>query len=133
MIINAALVGAGGFAGSVVRYGLSLLSQHLQFSWPFGTLSSNVLGCLVIGMVAALSDRSGALSPEIRLALATGFCGGFTTMSSMIYETAAMLRVQEFGGAALYACGTMVLSMGAFFAGGVLVHLFFKIGGGAWN
>lgn len=126
VVIGSFLVGAGGFAGSVARYGMTLLSQRLQFAWPFGTLSSNVLGCLVIGCVMTLSERGGVLSPEARLALATGFCGGFTTMSSMMYEVAAMLRAQEYFSATMYGCGTLLLSMGAFFAGIMLTRVIWK-------
>lgn len=133
IFIGSFLVGAGGFAGSVARYGLSLVSQRFQLAWPFGTFSSNVLGCLIIGVVMALSERGGMLTPEARLALATGFCGGFTTMSSMIYEVAAMLRAQEYFSAAMYGCGTLLLSMGAFFAGTMLVRLLYKFGGGVWS
>lgn len=127
------LVGLGGFAGSVARYGLSVTSQRYSIEWPIGTLAANVLGCLAIGIIAGLSARGETVSPEIRLALATGFCGGFTTMSSMIYETAEMLRASEYLYAMLYAAGTFLLSMTAFFAGIMAVRILIKIGGGLWN
>lgn len=127
------LVGLGGFAGSVARYGLSVTSQRYSIEWPIGTLAANVLGCLAIGIIAGLSARGETVSPEIRLALATGFCGGFTTMSSMIYETAEMLRASEYLYAMLYAAGTFLLSMTAFVAGIMAVRILIKIGGGVWN
>ena len=70
-----ALVGLGGFAGSVARYGLSVTSQRWSVAWPLGTLAANVLGCLVIGIVTGLSARGETVSPAALLALATGFCG----------------------------------------------------------
>lgn len=79
-------VGFGGFVGSVARYGLSVTSQRCSMDWPIGTLAANMLGCLGIGLITGLSARGETVSPEIRLALGTGFCGRFTTMSSMIYE-----------------------------------------------
>ena len=127
------LVGLGGFAGSVVRYGLSVASQRYSFGWPIGTLAANVLGCLAIGILTGLSARGETLSPEMRLALATGFCGGFTTMSSMIYETAEMLRASEYLHAAMYAAGTFLFSMAAFTAGVMAVRILAKIGSGLWN
>ena len=127
------LVGLGGFVGSVARYGLSVTSQRFSIEWPLGTLAANVLGCLAIGVVTGLSSRGETLSPEIRLALATGFCGGFTTMSSMIYETAEMLRASEYLHASLYAAGTFLLSMTAFVAGVTFVRILVKIGGGLWS
>lgn len=127
------LVGLGGFAGSVARYGLSVASQRYSMEWPIGTLAANVLGCLAIGVMAGLSARGDAVSPEIRLALATGFCGGFTTMSSMIYETAEMIRATEYFHAIFYAAGTFLLSMTAFAVGVMAVRVLVKTGGGLWS
>lgn len=127
------LVGVGGFAGSIARYGLSITSQRFLIDWPIGTLAANVLGCLAIGIVTSLSSRGETLSPELRLALATGFCGGFTTMSSMIYETAEMIRASEYLHASLYAAGTFLFSLAAFVAGVIAVRTLINIGGGLWS
>jgi len=122
------LVGCGGFCGSITRYGLSLYGQKFSIEWPIGTMASNVLGCLLIGVITALASRGESLSPELRLALATGFCGGFTTMSSFIYESSEMVRVSEYFHAALYFCGTLLLSFGAFVAGVAMIR-FLRSGG----
>jgi len=127
------LVGFGGFAGSLARYSLSVTSQRLSIDWPIGTLAANVLGCLVIGIVTELSARGETISPEVRLAVATGFCGGFTTMSSMIYETAAMLRAGEYLHATVYAAGSFLLSMVAFLVGVMAVRIVFKMGDASWS
>lgn len=127
------LVGFGGFAGSLARYGLSVASQRFSFEWPVGTLAANVLGCLIIGIITGLSDRTEAISPAARLALATGFCGAFTTMSSMIYETSGMLRAGEYMHAGLYAAGSFFLSMAAFALGVIAVRVAVRLGGGLWN
>ncbi len=127
------LVGVGGFAGSVARYGLSVVAQRLSITWPAGTLAANVAGCLVIGIVTGISVRGEGLSPGTRLVLATGFCGGFTTMSSMVYETASMIRGSEYLHALLYAAGTFFLSMAAFAAGVVGLRILTRIGGGLWT
>jgi len=121
----ALLVGLGGAVGSVGRYGMSLLMQRLVLTWPAGTLTVNILGCFVIGIITTVAERGG-VPPEVRLTLATGFCGGFTTMSSMMYETAGMLRSGGYGSAAVYIGGTLVLSMAAFVAGSVLIRLLVK-------
>jgi CrcB protein len=131
--ISAFLVGIGGFAGSVTRYGLSAASQRLSFEWPFGTMAANVAGCFVIGIIVGLAARGGTVSPEARLLLATGFCGGLTTMSSMVYETAEMIRASEYLHAAVYATGSYAASMAAFFAGLVAVRLLIRSGGGLWS
>ncbi|MBN2302637.1 MAG: fluoride efflux transporter CrcB [Lentisphaerae bacterium] len=127
------LVGLGGFAGSVARYGLSITSQRFAIEWPIGTLAANVIGSLAIGIITGLSARGATVSPEIRLLLATGFCGGFTTMSSMIYEAAEMIRASEYLHATLYTVGTFLLSMTAFIAGVMAVRTIVKIGGVLWS
>ena len=101
------VVGVGGFVGSVMRYALSLLGQRFSVSFPHGTLWSNLLGCLVIGVVTALAAKTEALSPTLRLLLATGLCGGFTTMSTFTYETFKFVQASEY----LYASGYFVLTL----------------------
>ena len=100
-------VGAGGFAGSVLRYALSLLGQRLSIAFPHGTLWSNLLGCLVIGALTALAAKTETLSPAMRLLLATGFCGGFTTMSTFTYEMFKFVQATEY----LYASGYFLLTI----------------------
>jgi CrcB protein len=126
----AVLVGLGGFAGTLARYGLGMASQHLSVGWPLGTLVSNVLGCFVIGIVTGLSARNGTISPEVRLVLATGFCGGFTTLSALMDETAAMLRASEYGHATLYIAGSLVVSMSACILGLMAARALTQSGGG---
>ncbi len=130
-LIMSCWVGLGGFAGSVARYGLSLASQRAGVTRPLGTLGANVLGCLAIGLVAGLSERG--LPPAARLALATGFCGGFTTMSSLIHEAAAMARGGASGRRRDTLAGTLALSAAGFAAGLVMVRAPARLGGGAWN
>jgi CrcB protein len=131
--VIAVLVGLGGFAGTLARYGLSLASQRFSFEWPLGTLASNVLGCLLIGSITGWSARIETVSPEVRLVLATGFCGGFTTLSSLIYETGEMLRASEHWHATLYVAGSLVLSMSAFVLGLMAVRMLIKSEGGLWS
>jgi fluoride exporter len=102
------LVGAGGFVGSVMRFGLSLLTQRFAISFPHGTLWANLLGCFFIGIVTALAASTEVLSPSMRLLLATGVCGGFTTMSSFIYEIAQFARDSEYAIGALYLMVTLL-------------------------
>lgn len=86
-------------------------------------MAANLLGCFLIGVIAAAGERTEALSPGARLFLATGFCGGFTTMSSMMYESAQMLRSGEYLHGGLYVGVTLAGSMLAFFAGAALVRV----------
>jgi fluoride exporter len=80
-----------------------------------------------------LSARVETITPEVRLVLATGFCGGFTTLSSLIYETGEMLRASEHWQATLYVAGSFVASMIAFVLGLVAVRMLIKPGSGLWS
>nr|WP_243900364.1 CrcB family protein [Hymenobacter defluvii] len=88
-----------------------------------GTLLVNVLGCLLIGLFYAAAERGTIGSPELRLLLTTGFCGGFTTFSTFSYETIALLTDGEYFFGALYVAGSMLLGLAATFAGVALVRL----------
>ena len=115
------LVGLGSLVGGVSRYGLSVATRDFApFSLPWGTLFSNMLGCLLIGVIAGLSARSELLSSEARLLLATGFCGGFTTMSAFVYEIGRYIQDKEFFFASGYFAVTLAGAGLAFLAGLVL-------------
>ena len=114
-------VGLGSMLGGLSRYGLSLATQSVAaFSLPWGTLAANLAGCLVIGLIAGIGDRSELLSPEMRLLLATGFCGGFTTMSSFVYELGQFVQDQEYFFASAYFVATLA-GAGLAFALGLLL------------
>jgi CrcB protein len=115
------LVGLGSMLGGVSRYVMTLLTQNVSaFSLPYGTLVSNLAGCLVIGLVAGFSGRSELLSTEMRLLLATGFCGGFTTMSSFVYELGQFVQDKEYFFASTYFVATLA-GAGLAFALGLLI------------
>lgn len=114
-------VGVGGFIGAIMRYLISLATAGWSLGIPYGTLISNGLGCFVIGIVAALTSDTEVLSPNARLFLATGICGGFTTMSSFVYELAQYVRSDQMLMAAAYLGLTLAGSILMFYAGTVLV------------
>jgi len=112
------LVGLGSMLGGVSRYGLTLVTQNISaFSLPFGTLLSNLAGCLVIGVLAGVTGKTGILSTEMRLLVATGFCGGFTTLSSFIYELGQFIQDKEYFFASAYFVATLVGAALAFALG----------------
>ena len=119
--LSLVLVGVGSMLGGVSRYGMTLLTQNVSaFSLPYGTLISNLAGCLVIGLIAGFSGRSELLSTELRLLLATGFCGGFTTMSSFVYELGQFVQDKEYFFASTYFVATLA-GAGLAFALGLLI------------
>ena len=125
---SALLVGVGGFVGSVARYGLGVAAQALSLQWPWGTLAANVLGSLLIGVVAGLLGRGVTVSIEARLLIATGFCGGFTTLSSLMYEAAGFAREGQPLTAVGYVALTLALAALAFALGLAVVGALVRSG-----
>ena len=113
------LVGIGGFVGSVARYALggSVLQLAGPSRFPAGTFTVNLLGCLVMGLLAGAVARYEVFGPGTRLLLFTGVLGGFTTFSAFGLEATQLIRRGEFGVAALYAGSSMVLAIAAVWLG----------------
>ena len=116
-------VGVGGFLGAVFRYLTTLATQGVSITFPYGTLISNLFGCFVIGIVATLAMGSTLLSTEARLFLATGVCGGYTTLSSLIYELAQFIDDGELMHASVYLAATFIGAVIAFYLGTLLTTL----------
>ena len=110
------LVAVGGALGSVLRYWAGGLAQQVAGGaaggFPIGTLLVNVVGCIVIGALAQLGERS-PLAPETRALLMTGVLGGFTTFSAFANETVLAWRA----GATAVAAANVVLSVALCIAG----------------
>lgn len=96
-ILHASIMVAGGGAvGSLMRYWINLAAYRtFPPTFPLGTLIVNVLGCFLIGLVFALSEKSNLISPSLRLFLVVGICGGFTTFSTFSMESINLLRARE--------------------------------------
>ena len=118
------LVALGGVVGCIARYWLGGAVQQLgDHNFPTGTLAVNILGSLVIGLVMTLSIERGIVGEDLRILLTTGFCGGFTTMSTFSYETLALLRNGERLLALGNVGGTLVACIGAAWTGSVLARV----------
>lgn len=97
-LINAALIGTGGFLGAMFRYGLSQFVQKTAMfpAFPYGTLAVNMLGCLLIGVAVGFVDSRQLVAPEFRLFVIIGVLGGFTTYSTFAYQTLVLLRDADY-------------------------------------
>jgi fluoride exporter len=115
---NILWVGAGGGIGSILRYLCQKwFAEKVQHPFPWGTFIVNISGCLLIGILYTLSERSTLLSPQTRLLLITGLCGGFTTFSAFAFENMSLLRSGDMFYFFLYAIGTVILGIAAVFGG----------------
>jgi CrcB protein len=96
------MVGLGSFIGGTGRYLISkTLQQNIVGSFPYGTLTVNVVGCFLIGVVYGWSARN-TIDPTWQLFLATGILGGFTTFSAFSLDTINMMKAGNPYGAILY-------------------------------
>ena len=119
----AMLVALGGALGSVARFKLGefVLLSYPSWKFPLGTFMVNLLGCLTIGALASLAERSGVLSDDARLFLFTGILGGFTTFSAFGLETFNLLRRGEILVASCYVGLSTVVGILAVYVGFVFV------------
>jgi CrcB protein len=86
------LIALGGLIGTLSRYALSTwVDERAQSSIPYGTVVVNLAGCFVAGFLFPLLEQA-TVSPELRLAVFTGFLGGFTTFSAYALQTVALAR-----------------------------------------
>lgn len=114
---QALLVFLGGGLGSVFRYWIGLRLNNFESAIPYGTLLANVLGSLLIGVIFGYSAKSGIISENHTLLLATGFCGGFTTFSTFAYENHLFIKSGDYFGMLPYLSISFILGIAAVFLG----------------
>jgi CrcB protein len=116
---NLLVVFTGGGAGSIVRYLLGKWVTGLSGTcgFPYGTFVVNILACLVLGIVVAMADEKNILSPNMRLLLAVGFCGGFSTFSTFSGESLMLFQKGETMTALAYIFASVLVCLLSTFAG----------------
>lgn len=132
MWMNMLIVAIGGAIGSTGRYLLGPLTAkwwaHLQWpfnEWPLGTFIANVSGGLIMGIVMGMvlgPWKGGPDTERLRLFLATGILGGYTTFSSFSLEVFQMLERRAYALAGLYAGLSFVLSVTAVAIGFLIIR-----------
>lgn len=119
------LIGTGGLIGSIARYlAATYFTKVFPSAFPYGTFVVNIVGCLIIGIIFGLSERFSWLTPEWRMFLATGFCGGFTTFSSFAYENIKLIQEGNYLIFATYSIASFALGLLAVFIGLTLIKIF---------
>ena len=120
-------VAFGGALGAVARFALNLFLQR-DAGFPWGTLTANLLGCLVMGSIVQFAastswfDNAGIVPDQYRLLFAVGFCGSFTTLSSLVLELNTMMQKNEIFFSFSYLVGTLVGGFVCFYLGSLLVR-----------
>ena len=114
-MVRLLLICLGGAVGTAARYGLSTWCREaLGAGFPYGTLTVNVIGSFLLGMIMYLGLNTALISADTRLVLGTGVMGGFTTYSSFNYETVQLVGDRAYALGALYVLATL---SGCFVAG----------------
>jgi fluoride exporter len=117
------LVAIGGGLGAALRHLANMGALRLFGpNFPWGTMGVNVLGSLAMGVFIELLVRRAGSSNELRLFVATGLLGGFTTFSAFSLDFAVLFERGALGQAIFYALGTVILSILALFLGLWLVR-----------
>ena len=118
-------VGVGGGLGALARYDIAGLVQPAgaQFNW--GIFIVNITGGLMMGLIVEVSALKLNLSPELRSFLMVGILGGYTTFSTFSLDSALLLQKGQYGLAAAYMIGSVVLSIAALFAGLWIARVFY--------
>ena len=119
------LIALFGAVGTLARYGLQGVIQTRSGSaFPHGTLVVNLTGCFFLGLIGQFTLNHMVISPDWRVAIAVGFFGGYTTFSSVGWETAKMMEDGEWLRASAYITASVVAGLFLSMAGIRLANKF---------
>jgi len=120
---EALFIGLAGAFGSLGRWGISELSrQLLGADFPWGTLIVNLIGSVLLGMLLEGGLRSDGIPEHIRVPIAVGFFGAFTTFSTFSVDTLRLLEASRYGAAVANIGLSVGLGVGGALAGVMLVR-----------
>jgi fluoride exporter len=122
-----AAVFAGGVVGTLARVGFTQLFASGEASWPWAVFAINVSGAFLLGYLVTRLQERVLLSTYRRQLIGTGFCGAFTTFSTIQLELLDMWNAHRYGLAAGYlgagvVCGYVAVHVSTAFSRGVLVR-----------
>ncbi len=118
-------ISLGAVAGALSRYYITMwFANRFGTAFPYGTFFINVTGCLAMGFFITLAfERVPAVGPEVRLMVATGFLGAYTTFSTYGLETNVLWRDRSYSSAILYWAGSAVIGVIAVQLGAILARI----------
>ena len=114
-MISILAVGIGGFVGAVCRYLIGLIPINETFVFPIKTFVINVIGCILIGIIATATSKNSCWNSYVVLFLKVGVCGGFTTFSTFALETTDLLKNGHSLEAFLYILLSVLVGVGVIF------------------
>ncbi|MBF0451105.1 MAG: fluoride efflux transporter CrcB [Candidatus Magnetomorum sp.] len=119
------IVGLGGFIGATLRFVISTQVQQLNkgLFFPWGTISVNLLGCLIMGILIQLNDIQHFFSPEMKSFVFIGILGALTTYSTFSNDALNLILDQRYGASLLYIFGHLTVGLFAVFMGRWFIRL----------
>lgn len=106
-IRNPVAVSLGAIAGALSRYYLNLWFVRFGVAFPYGTFFINMTGCFLMGLVFSLATETViTITPEVRLLIATGFLGSYTTFSTYGLDTVGLIKAVQIVPALIYGVGS---------------------------
>jgi fluoride exporter len=127
-VFNILYVGVGGFIGSALRYLVSGWTQQVSKSldFPYGTLTVNLVGCFMIGLLGQLAEARGIFSSETRLLVFIVLLGGFTTFSSFGNDTLNLARGGQMFNALINIAINIVFGLQLVWLGRTVAYLIWR-------
>lgn len=123
MIKTLLLVGSGGFIGSALRYLVQVNAEKiLNSTFPIGTMFVNIVGSFVIGIIYAFAEKGNLMSPEWRVFLAVGICGGFTTFSTFTMDNLNLMKDNSIFQLLFYTGGSLFIGIAAVYLGIIITR-----------
>ncbi|MDB5648358.1 fluoride efflux transporter CrcB [Methylobacterium sp.] len=116
------IVFLGAGLGGMARHAVGLVALRYGWTFPYGTMGINILGSILMGVLAGWFAMRGGSQP-LRLFLATGVLGGFTTFSSYALEGILLLERGEAAAAMIYILGSVVLGLAGLLLGLMLMRM----------
>jgi CrcB protein len=117
------IVFAGAGIGGMARHAVNMAAARLGYAFPWGTLTVNVVGSFLMGVLTAWFSHRMGISQHWKLFLTTGMLGGFTTFSAFSLDAAVMWERNAYGPFAAYVAASLALSVAGLFAGMMTVRL----------
>ena len=117
MIKNILLIFVGGGLGSVCRYLISEIVFFKKFNFPYPTLVTNLIGCLLIGLALGWSIKNSNSDSSLVIMVTIGFCGGFTTFSSFSQESLVLINNSHYNYLFFYVLSSVLIGILSVFLG----------------